>query len=193
MIGEMPVRESSLAEGGEIEGVQLVKLKVNPDQRGSFTEVFQQHWDPAYKFVQFSFVQSEANVMRGCHLHWNHDEYFCLTSGSASVGLRDERPGSKTQDVWSLYNLYEDDLAALIFPRGLVHGWYFHEKSTHLQGVTESYENYGSYDNHRIYWLDPDLEIPWPSRKVKMTTLAEEAASLREVRATNALVRHEYT
>ena len=178
------MQKSGLSAGGEIDGTQLVRLCVNKDHRGSFTEVLQRHWEPEFDFVQFSIVSSEANVMRGCHLHWEHDEYFCLLSGSAYVGLRDERPGSKTRNVWSLYSLHEDDMAALIFPRGLVHGWYFPEPSMHLQGVTESYKDYGSYDNHRIHWLDPDLEIPWPSKKATMTDLASGAMSLKEFRKT---------
>ncbi len=179
------MRNSAMVKGDQIDGVQLKTLKVNADDRGTFTEVFKQHWEPAFDFVQFSVVQSEANVMRGCHLHWNHDEYICLLSGSASVGLRDERPGSRTRNAWSLYELYADDMAALIFPRGLVHGWYFPERSTHLQGVTEAYDTYGGYDNLRINWLDPDLGIPWPSRTAVLTDQAENAPSLQEVRAMN--------
>ena len=178
------MRTSARVKGGDIDGVQLKRLKVNVDDRGSFTEVFKQLWEPGFDFVQFSVVQSEANVMRGCHLHWNHDEYICLLNGSASVGLRDERPDSATRDVWALYELYADDMAALIFPRGLVHGWYFPERSTHLQGVTEAYDTYGHYDNLRINWLDPDLGIPWPARSAIMTDQAENAPSLRDVRET---------
>ena len=176
------MQKSGLSKGGIIEGAQLVKLKSNADHRGTFMEILHRHWEPEFDFVQFSVVSSEANVMRGCHLHWNHDEYFCLLSGSASVGLRDERIGSKTQNVWSLYSLYEDDMAALIFPRGVVHGWYFHEKSVHVQAVTESYKDYGDYDNHRIHWRDPDLEIPWPTRDAVLSDLAREAPSLKAAR-----------
>lgn len=183
----MAVRRSRLAEGQAIEGVELFSLKVNRDDRGEFTEVFKSTWNSPLEPEQFSLVRSERNVMRGCHLHWHHDEYFCLISGAASVGLRDERPDSPTRNNWSLYFLCEEDMAALVFPSGLVHGWYFHERSVHLQGVSEVYDTYNSYDNHRINWLDPDLEIPWPSSEGVLTDLATDAPSLKEFRRSSRI------
>lgn len=178
------LEKSMLLKGGAIDGVQLHHLQVNKDDRGDFTEVFKTSWDSPLSPEQFSLVTSESNVMRGCHLHWHHDEYFCLLSGHAYVGLRDERPNSPTRNTWSLYSLREDDMTALIFPSGLVHGWFFPEKSVHLQGVSEVYDTYNAYDNHRVDWLDPDLEIPWPSTEAIMTDQAAAAPTLKEVRRT---------
>lgn len=173
---------SSLAKGQPIDGVRLQRLEVNSDIRGTFTEVFQQGWRSMMDPVQFSVVASDAGVMRGCHFHVNHDEYFCLIKGRASVGLRDERPGSSTFGRWSLYALCDDDPAALMFPSGIVHGWYFHEASVHLQGVSEAYGDYAHYDNHRVDWLDPDLEIPWPVREATTTVSAGSAPKLADLR-----------
>lgn len=172
---------SSLSKGSPIDGVELRHLKVNADNRGTFTEVFVKSWQSPIDLAQFSVVASEAGVMRGCHFHRNHDEYFCLLKGSASVGLRDERTGSPTYGRWSLYSLYEYDLAALMFPAGLVHGWYFHQDSLHLQGVSEAYESYSDYDNYRVHWLDPELEIPWPTKDATLSELARSAPSLAKL------------
>ncbi len=173
---------SALVEGAPIHDVHFVKLKNNVDARGSFTEIFKSNWGTLLQPVQFSVVHSGPNVMRGCHLHWRHDEYFCLLAGAASVGLRDERRGSPTRNVWSLYHLCASDPAAVIFPRGLVHGWYFHEQSIHLQAVSEAYDDYAHYDNHRIFWQDPALEIPWPTKEAIMTDLAINASGLKDIR-----------
>jgi len=180
----MVLRRSTLLKGSAIAGVELKKLDVNKDARGAFTEVFKDRWNSPLDPVQFSVVESKKQVMRGCHLHWNHDEYFCILKGAASIGLRDERPDSSTRNTWSLYFLCEEDMAALIFPRGLVHGWYFHEDSLHLQAVSEAYDDYSHYDNHRIFWRDPDLQIPWPDEDAIMTELAAGAQSLKSVRDT---------
>jgi dTDP-4-dehydrorhamnose 3,5-epimerase len=112
----------------------------------------------------------------------DHDEYFCLMKGRASVGLRDERPRSPTFGRWSLYSICEDDPVALMFPSGLVHGWYFHAESLHLQAVSQAYGDYAHHDNHRVHWLDPDLEIPWPVHEATTTELAGAAPSLAELR-----------
>lgn len=171
-----------MVAGSAIKDVHFVKLKVNGDPRGSFTEVFKKSWGTPLDPVQFSIVHSGPRVMRGCHLHWRHDEYFTLLTGAASVGLRDERRSSPTRNSWSLFYLCEEEPAALIFPRGLVHGWYFHEQSVHLQAVSEAYDDYAQNDNHRIFWQDPALEIPWPAKEAVMTDLAQHASNLAEIR-----------
>jgi len=175
---------SKLTAGQPIEGVELKNLTMHRDARGSFTEVFQEHWGTVLKPCQWSVVHSVENVFRGCHLHLRHDEYFCLLQGEASVGLRDERPNSPTFGNWQLYRLHGADLAALVFPVGLVHGWYFYTESMHLQAVSESYVDYGADDNFGVHWSDPSLEIPWQIDREPL--LAERAAgfgTLAEMRA----------
>ena len=153
---------SRLVAGHQIEGVELRLLDMRRDQRGSFTEVFQADWQSGIAPVQWSVVHSRAGVFRGMHLHRRHDEYFAVVSGRASVGLRDIRPRSATLEAWSLYELSDTELACLIFPSGLLHGWYFHEASIHLQAVSEPYSDYAGDDNWGCRWSDPALEIPWP-------------------------------
>ncbi|NNF03149.1 MAG: dTDP-4-dehydrorhamnose 3,5-epimerase family protein, partial [Rhodothermales bacterium] len=154
-------RQSRLAHGGLIQGVDLWPLTRHEDDRGSFMEVFQEHWGSAIKPVQWSAVGSEPRVFRGMHLHWRHDEYIMVVSGHASVGLRDARPESPTFGVWSLYELYGEQPAALTFPQGIIHGWYTHEPTLHLQAVSEAYVDYHPEDNIGVRFDDPDLGIPW--------------------------------
>lgn len=174
--------KSILTQGKAIEGVQLHALKKHKDARGSFSEVFQDAWGSVIKPCQWSAVESEANVFRGCHLHLRHDEYFCLLQGEALVGLRDERLDSATKGHWQLYHLYGDDLAAITFPIGLVHGWYFLKPSLHLQAVSESYVDYGADDNFGVRWDDPDLEIPWGIQDPILTQRADAFGSLKALR-----------
>ena len=147
--------------GAEIAGVVLKNLKENEDYRGSFTEVYNHRWNLELEAVQWSYVKSEANVFRGLHFHKRHDEYFCLVSGHCQLGLKDMRPNSPTYLNWQLYELHGSDLSALIFPRGLLHGWFFFKPSIHLQSVSESYVDYGKDDNWGVYCKDPALGIPW--------------------------------
>jgi dTDP-4-dehydrorhamnose 3,5-epimerase len=164
--------------GGDIDGVVLKKLKENVDLRGSFTEVYNHRWNIDLDAVQWSYVKSEANVFRGLHFHKRHDEYFCLVSGHSQLGLKDMRPNSPTYLNWQLYDLHGDDLAALIFPRGLLHGWYFFTKSLHLQSVSESYVDYGKDDNWGVYWNDPDLGFPWSFTDPVISTRAGDFPDL---------------
>lgn len=153
---------SRLVAGSAIDGVEFRPLTMHADHRGRFTEVFQQSWGTCITPVQWSVVQSEARVFRGVHLHRRHDEYFSVLRGRATVGLRDIRPWSATRGRWAMYECSGDDLACLTFPLGILHGWYFHEASLHLQAVSEAYVDYGTDDNWGCVWSDPALEIPWP-------------------------------
>jgi dTDP-4-dehydrorhamnose 3,5-epimerase len=162
-----------------IEGVRLTALEVNPDNRGSFSEIFSKDWDTGIVPAQWSVVRSHAGVLRGMHLHRRHDEYFLVVEGRASVGLRDLRPGSETEGVYSLFELTAEPLTFLAFPPGILHGWYFHEESIHIQSVSETYESYRDDDNLGCHWSDPELEIPWPATP---TLVAERAAAFPSLR-----------
>jgi dTDP-4-dehydrorhamnose 3,5-epimerase len=172
---------SRLVAGTVIDGVEIRPLKMNFDARGCFTEVFQERWNTCIVPVQWSVVQSRANVFRGLHLHRDHDEYVAVIAGRASIGLRDVRPWSPTNGAWSLYELLGTDLACLTFPPGLLHGWYFHEPSVHLQAVSEAYADYADSDNLGCHWSDPALEIPWPFTDPILTDRASNFPSLKSL------------
>lgn len=173
------IAKSTQIAGTQLHQVKLVSLKEHKDSRGSFTEIFQDHWGTVLKPVQWSVVKSEANVFRGMHYHQRHDEYFCLIDGHCVLGLRDLRAGSPTQHQSALFELFGDDPAALIFPKGMLHGWYFHTPALHIQSVSEAYVDYGGDDNWRCAWDDPELELPWGIENPILTDAASNAPSLR--------------
>jgi dTDP-4-dehydrorhamnose 3,5-epimerase len=175
---------SKLVFGSAIDGVRLVHLEVNEDERGSFTELFAAHWDTGVVPEQWNLVRSEAGVLRGMHLHRRHDELFCLVSGHATVGLNDLRPSSVTEGRSTLYELFAEDLAFLTFPRGVVHGWLFHRPSAHLGAVSEPYATYGVDDNDGCHWADPALGPPWPFEPRIVSDRAAAFPSLAELRET---------
>jgi len=173
-----------MISGEPLHGVVLRNLSPSKDQRGSFTEVFQSHWPGPIDPVQWSVVHSVANVLRGLHLHLNHDEYFMVVEGKSFVGLRDVRLDSPTRNRSCLFELSGTDPVALMFPRGILHGWYFPESSFHVQAVSESYKDYSAYDNLGCSWSDPALEIPWPCSDPILSERARDFRSLKELLAT---------
>lgn len=181
MIVETPPAVSSLIAGHLLHGVDFKALYEHKDERGSFTEVFQQEWGTCLMPTQWSMVRSEANVFRGMHLHRRHDEYFSLIEGHCLVGLRDIRPGSPTCHQSALYELVGSDLKALVFPRGLLHGWYFFTPSIHIQAVSESFVHYGNNDNWGCHWSDPALELPWSISDPVVSDRANQFPSLNQL------------
>ncbi|MBN8824628.1 MULTISPECIES: dTDP-4-dehydrorhamnose 3,5-epimerase family protein [unclassified Spirosoma] len=161
MIAEPTSCVSQLIAGTHLRNVELRQLREIHDHRGAFTETFADHWGLAISPTQWSMIRSEANVLRGLHIHQRHDEYFCLIQGHCMVGLYDVRSESPTYRKYGLYELFGVDLRALVFPAGILHGWYFHTASIHLQAVSESYNKYAHDDNLGCRWDDPALAIPW--------------------------------
>ena len=173
---------SAVAGGTPLDGVRLRRLRPNRDQRGAFTEIFSDAWNIGIQPAQWSIVQSQAGVLRGMHLHNRHDEYFLVVHGRAAVGLHDLRTNSPTAGKWALYEFSAAQPTLICFPPGIVHGWYFHEDSIHVQAVSETYEDYRHDDNSGCRWDDPELGIKWPCTA---PILSEEAAgfgSLAELR-----------
>ncbi|MEL6142699.1 MAG: dTDP-4-dehydrorhamnose 3,5-epimerase family protein [Bacteroidota bacterium] len=174
---------SKLISGQPIHEVTFKKIQEHKDYRGSFSEVFQNYWGTCLAPTQWSVVKSDTGVFRGMHLHKRHDEYFSLLSGHCLVALKDIRPGSPTENAHSLYELHEDDMAAVIFPQGLLHGWYFFVPSLHIQAVSESYVDYHKDDNWGCHWNSPDLGIPWPMDTAIVSERAQDfptESALRE-------------
>ncbi|MDH3242983.1 MAG: dTDP-4-dehydrorhamnose 3,5-epimerase family protein [Saprospiraceae bacterium] len=173
------MKQSQLSAGQLIDGVELITHPQHIDHRGSFVEVFKGSWDFNFAPVQWSIVKSKAKVFRGMHYHNRHDEYFCLVSGIAIVGLKDLRPDSDSYLRSCIYELQADQISSVYFPHGVLHGWYFPVDSVHLQGVSETYEDYSSDDNMGCFWGDQDLQIDWPFEDAILSDRAAGFPSLR--------------
>jgi len=157
-------------------GVVVRPLDPRVDARGVFTEVFRASWKTEAAPVQWNAVSSRSGVLRGAHVHPRHDDYLILLTGRASIGLRDIRHDSPSQGVVSLVGLRGDRPAALTIPRGVIHGFYFHEPSLHLYSVSEYWD---PADELGCHWADPELGIAWPDRAPLLSERDEKAQSFR--------------
>jgi dTDP-4-dehydrorhamnose 3,5-epimerase len=152
----------AIVHGIALDGVMIRELELVPDERGWFMEIFQEHWNGPTRPVQWSLVKSKVNVLRGPHLHLQHDELILALTGEVHVGLRDLRPRSPTRNHSCMLRLRGDVPTLVMFPRGLLHGWCFTADSIHAQAVSASYRDYHPHDNLGCLWSDPALDLPWP-------------------------------
>ena len=153
-------------------------LQTNHDERGSLTELFRASWETGVEVVQWNYSQSEARVLRGVHVHVKHADYLILLRGRASIGLRDLRNGSPTASMTALVEMQGTKLQALTIPPGVAHGFYFHEPSTHIYGVSEFWD---PQDELGCHWADPALEINWPNPAPLISARDAALPSLREL------------
>ncbi len=141
-----------------IVGAELLPMQMHRDDRGIFTEIFREEWGTGVSPVQWNVVRSAANVLRGVHVHVKHADYLVLVDGRATVGLRDLRPGSPSENVATTVGMNAEELAALVTPPGVAHGFYFYEPSCHIYSVTHYWD---MADELGCRWDDPALEIQW--------------------------------
>jgi dTDP-4-dehydrorhamnose 3,5-epimerase len=165
-------------------GVVLRPLTMHRDERGVFTEVFRVMWDTGCVPVQWNVARSEANILRGVHVHLIHTDYLVFVHGRASVGLCDLRRGSPTEGVAALIEMHGDELQGLTIPPGVAHGFYSHEPTMALFAVSEYWS---AADELGCHWSDPALGIPWP---VTTPIVSERDAALPSLSELIASVPH---
>jgi dTDP-4-dehydrorhamnose 3,5-epimerase-like enzyme len=109
-----------------------------------------------------------------------HDDYFVLLTGRASIGLRDLRAGRETAGGGCVVDLVEDQPLALTIPRGVAHGFFFHERSLHAYAVSHYWD---PEDELACRWDDPDLGIPWPVPEAQLSERDAAAPALSSILA----------
>jgi len=161
--------------------VKVVPLSPLRDRRGSLTEIFRQEWVNSALPVQWNYVQSEANVLRGIQVHVKRIDYLVMIKGRMQVGLSDLREGGI--GAGSIIELSEDNRSMLVIPQGVAHGFYFPEPTIFAVGLSEYWDHIP--DEHRCRWDDPGLGIPWPKAIAPLLSERDEAAcSLEELLVT---------
>ncbi|WP_163999251.1 dTDP-4-dehydrorhamnose 3,5-epimerase family protein [Pyxidicoccus caerfyrddinensis] len=160
-------------------GVFLHPLTTHRDSRGGFTEVFRESWGVGVRPVQWNVLQSGPGVLRGVHVHAVHDDYLLVLQGRASIGLCDLRKDADPERRSALVELTGEDLAALVIPHGVAHGFYIHGPTVMLLGVSHDFD---PADELGVRWDDPELGIPWPVDRAVLSPRDAALPSLRELR-----------
>jgi dTDP-4-dehydrorhamnose 3,5-epimerase len=161
-----------------IDGVVVTSLDPKYDHRGVFTEVFRAEWPTGLAPVQWNFVASDANVLRGFHVHVTHADYLVCVHGELVLGLKDIRPDSPTHNRTELLTLRPEAAAGVMTPPGVAHGFYFPKPSMHLYCVSH-YWNMA--DELGCRWDDPDIGLAWPTASPTLSKRDTEAGSFGEM------------
>lgn len=149
-------------------GVLIIEPKVFGDDRGFFTEsynqrVFDDAVGHAVGFVQDNHSRSQQGVLRGLHYQvapHAQGKLVRAVSGAifdVAVDLREESP---TLGRWVGVELSSTNRRQLWVPRGLAHGFLVLTASADVLYKTDSY--YAPAADAGIRWDDPTLAIDWP-------------------------------
>lgn len=144
----------------KIEGLQVKKLRVIPDERGWLMEILRSDDDIFEKFGQVYITTAYPGVVKGWHYHKIQTDNFTCIHGMMKVVLYDSRENSPTYENIIEFFVGEKNLVLISVPPLVYHGFkgIGTETAYFLSIPTEPY-NYSKPDEFR---LPPDTDqIPY--------------------------------
>jgi dTDP-4-dehydrorhamnose 3,5-epimerase len=166
-----------------IADVLILEPKVFRDERGFFTESFNQRlFDEAagrpVTFVQDNHSRSQRGVLRGLHYQLApHAQGKLVRAARGTVYdvAVDIREGSPTRGRWVGVELSDENQRQLWIPAGLAHGFLVLSDIADFLYKTTAF--YAPASEGSIRWDDPTLAIDWPLHGVAPVVSAKDAAA----------------
>ena len=168
----------------ELPGVLLVEPHVHRDARGFFLETWHQERYRSLgigeSFVQDNHSCSAAGVVRGLHAQVQRPQAKLVRCASGRIFdvCVDIRRGSPTFGHHVAVWLDGDSHKQLFVPAGFAHGFCAVEGPAHVEYKCSA--PYDPDDEITIAWDDPDLAIPWPVGRPRLSEKDGAAPRLRE-------------
>jgi len=161
-----------------LSGVTVTAFECHKDDRGDLKEIFRDTWPTGIKPVQWNWVSSNADALRGVQVHVQHLDYLMCISGEMLLGLSDIRPDSATKGQSEFITLREKEARAITIPPGVAHGLYFAAPSQILFGFSH---HWNKLDELRCRWNEPELGLDWPTRAPKLSPRDEDAGTYQQM------------
>jgi dTDP-4-dehydrorhamnose 3,5-epimerase len=141
-----------------IEGIELIPLRFQVDERGWFVEVRRESALPN-RTVQTNISFSRQGVIRGLHYHdRGQDDLFACLSGTARVVVLDRESG----EVFTI-DIGEENPVAVYIPGRFAHGFEALTDLIFCYHVTAEYDP-ADPDEHGVPWDDPRVKHVWSTK-----------------------------
>lgn len=159
-------------------GVVIRPLAPHADARGSLTEFYRESWKLGCKAAQWNLVISEANVLRGMHVHVRHNDHLVLIKGAMHLALYDMRPWSPTAKSGHVLTLSEEAPCAVAVPIGVAHAFYFPVPAILAYGSSREWDE---GEDMGCRWDDPELGLAWRVNEPTVSRRDAAAGSLADL------------
>ena len=125
-----------------IDGVKLIPLKRNADDRGYLVEILRNDDEHYIKFGQVYVSCLRRGIIKAWHKHVKQTDYFYVACGTSKIGLYDDRKESPTLGEYQTVVLGDQgNEALLMIPPMVWHGQMSLSETTLLVNLpTESYD-----------------------------------------------------
>jgi dTDP-4-dehydrorhamnose 3,5-epimerase len=166
-------------------GLKLVKQKRFEDNRGFFTELYNQAdfkgLDLDVGFFQDNFSHSKANVLRGLHYQFDRPQlkFVSCIKGKVLDVVVDLRPTEPTYGQHFKCELSDENGTRLWIPAGFAHGFCVlgDQPAELLYKVNCQHNPKGELG---LRWNDPDLKIDWPLKDPILSGKDQDATGFKE-------------
>lgn len=148
-----------------IEGVQVKKLKVIPDERGYLMEMLRSDDEFFQKFGQLYLTSVFPGVVKGWHYHKKQTDHFVGVSGMTKVVLYDNRDDSPTKGEINEFFLGELNPILVVIPPLVLHGMkgIGNKPGMIINCPTELYD-YDNPDEFRVHPHDNNIPYDWSQK-----------------------------
>lgn len=151
----------------KIQGVQIKKLKLIPDDRGFLMEMLRDD-DKIFKgFGQVYITGAKKGVAKGWHYHKKQTDNFVCVEGKALIPLVDFRKKSPTYKKVQEFVLEAPpsvkEPILLQIPPHVLHGFTAYRcASTKIINIPSIHYFYDKPDEYRYPWDSKDIPYKWP-------------------------------
>lgn len=152
-----------------IEGVQVKRLTVRPDDRGFLMEMLREDEPLFERFGQVYITGCRRGVAKAWHYHKAQTDHFVCVAGTALVVLYDGRADSPTRGTIQEVTLTSpptQDPAPLLLkiPRLVVHGFTAVDgEEARIINIPTLPYRYADPDEYRYPWDSAEIPYRWPA------------------------------
>uniref|UniRef100_A0A7C2I2Y6 dTDP-4-dehydrorhamnose 3,5-epimerase n=1 Tax=Ammonifex degensii TaxID=42838 RepID=A0A7C2I2Y6_9THEO len=145
-----------------IDGVQVKKLRLIPDDRGFLMELLRRDWPEFDRFGQAYITACYPGTVKAWHYHKLQWDHFACVWGMAKVALYDPREDSPTKGKVNVFHIGLLNPVLIKIPPMVYHG--FTSEGGKLALIvnfpTELY-NYEQPDEYRLAYDDSSIPFSW--------------------------------
>ena len=145
-----------------IEGVEIKKLRVIPDERGRLMEILRSDDGLFEKFGQVYMTTAYPGAVKAWHYHKKQTDHFSCVKGMMKVVLFDAREDSPTAGEVREFYIGDHNPALITIPPGVYHGFkcVSTEEAIVINVPTELY-NYDEPDEFRAPAHGSEVPYEW--------------------------------
>ncbi len=148
-----------------IEGVKVIEIKKNADNRGFLSEIWKASGLDSFEPKQTNFTVAHPGIIKAFHFHEKQQDLWFCTSGNIEAVLFDRREDSPTSGETQTVILGEHSSTALLIPVGVAHGYRVIGNSpAGLVYLVDQEYDAENPDEGRISHDDADIGFNWSTK-----------------------------